>query len=128
MGGKTATTTQQVQIPPEVMARYNAVNTRAENVAQKPFQQYGGEFVAPITQQQQAGFQNINQAANMAQPYYQGAAGMTLAGSQGVGQLGGQDIQRYMSPYLGSVVGSTLQNLGQEQAMQRQQQRSQQRC
>lgn len=122
MGGKTATTTQSLQIPPEVMARYRAVNTRAENVAQKPFQQYGGEFVAPITEQQQAGFQNINQAANMAQPYYQGAAGMTLAGSQGVGQLGGQDIQRYMSPYLGSVVGSTLQNLGQEQAMQRQQQ------
>lgn len=120
MGGKSTTSTQSVAIPPEVLARYSAVNKRAENVAQQPFQQYGGEFVAPINQQQQAGFGNINQAATSAQPYYQGAAGMTLAGSQGVGQLGGQDIQRYMSPYLGSVVGTTLQNLGQEQAIQRQ--------
>ena len=120
MGGKSTTSTQQVTIPPEVMARYNAVNTRAENVAQKPFQQYGGEFVAPINQQQQAGFQNINQAATSAQPYYQGAAGMTLAGSQGVGPLTGGQINQYMSPYLNSVVGTTLQNLGQEQAIQRQ--------
>ena len=122
MGGKSTTSTQKVTIPPEVLARYNAVNTRAENVAQKPFQQYGGEFVAPINQQQQAGFQNINQAAASAQPYYQGAAGMTLAGSQGVGPLTGGQINQYMSPYLGSVVGTTLQNLGQEQAAQRQSQ------
>ena len=122
MGGKTATTTQQVQIPPEVMARYNAVNKRAENVAQKPFQQYGGEFVAPITEQQQAGFENINQAANQAQPYFNAASGMTLYGSQGVGPLTGGQINQYMSPYLSNVASTTLGNLSQEQAMQRQQQ------
>lgn len=120
MGGKSTTSQQTVSIPPEVLARYNAVNRRAENVAQKPFQQYGGEFVAPINQQQQAGFQNINQAATSAQPYYNAAAGMTLGGSQGVGPLTGGQINQYMSPYLGSVVGTTLQNLGQEQAVQRQ--------
>jgi molybdenum-dependent DNA-binding transcriptional regulator ModE len=38
-GGKGGTTTQTVQIPPEVMARYNAVNARAEDVAKQPFQQ-----------------------------------------------------------------------------------------
>lgn len=120
MGGKSTTSTQQVTIPPEVLARYNAVNARAENVAKQPFQQYGGEFVAPINQQQMAGFQNINQAATSAQPYFGAAAGMTLAGSQGVGPLTGGQINQYMSPYLGSVVGSTLENLGQEQAVQRQ--------
>jgi hypothetical protein len=120
MGGKSTTSTQQVTIPPEVLARYNAVNTRAESVAQQPFKQYGGQFVAPINQQQQAGFGNINQAAMSAQPFYNAAAGMTLGGSQGVGQLTSNQIGQYMSPYLGSVVGTTLQNLGQEQAIQRQ--------
>lgn len=120
MGGKSTTSTQSVSIPPEVLARYSAVNTRAESVAQQPFQEYGGSFVAPVNQQQQAGFANINQAATSAQPYYGAAAGMTLAGSQGVGPLTGGQIGQYMSPYLGSVVGTTLQNLGQEQAVQRQ--------
>ena len=58
MGGKSATTTQQVQIPPEVMARYRAVNTRAEQAATQPFQAYSQDpsaFVAPLTQTQQAG-------------------------------------------------------------------------
>ena len=120
MGGKSTTSTQQVSIPPEVLARYNAVNRRAENVAQKPFQQYGGEFVAPINQQQQAGFGNINQAATSAQPYFNAASGMTLYGSQGVGPLTGGQINQYMSPYLNNVASTTLGNLSQEQAIQRQ--------
>ena len=38
-GGKGGTTTtQKMEIPPEVMARYNAVNARAETVAQTPYQ------------------------------------------------------------------------------------------
>ena len=70
MGGKTTQSTQQVTIPPEVLARYNSVNATAEQAAQNPFQQYGGEFVAPINQQQQAGIAATNTAANMAHPYY----------------------------------------------------------
>ena len=89
-GGKTQTATQQVQIPPEVMARYNAVNTRAETAAAQPFQAYSQDpsaFVAPLTQTQQSAIQNINQAAGMTQPYFQTAAGLTLGGAQGVGPL-----------------------------------------
>jgi hypothetical protein len=74
MGGKSTTSTQSVSIPPEVLARYNAVNTRAEGVAGTPFQQYSTDpsaFVAPLTQQQQAGIQSINQVAGAAQPFYQ---------------------------------------------------------
>ncbi len=119
MGGKSTTSTQTTTIPKEVLERYSAVNKIAETAAQTPFQQYGGQFVAPTNVQQQAGFENINQAAGQAQPYFQGAAGMTLAGSQGVGQLGGADIQRYMSPYLQSVLQPTLalQKQAQEQQM-----------
>lgn len=68
-GGKSGTTTQQVSIPPEVLARYNSVNARAEDLASRKFQPYTGQFVAGLNQQQMAGMQGINQAANMAQPY-----------------------------------------------------------
>ena len=78
-GGKSSTSTSSVSIPPEVLARYNAVNARAESVAQQPFTPYGGQFVAPLTQTQQAGIANISQAAGAAQPYYQ-AAGTALLG------------------------------------------------
>mgnify|MGYP003345417613 FL=1 len=156
MGGKTSTSTSQVKIPSEVLARYNAVNRYAEDVASQPFQQYATDpnaFVAPLTQTQQAGIQNVNMAQGMYAPYYQGATqsllaagqaampayeaasqnvsaglagaqpyqelatGYGIAGARGVSptELGSQQIQQYMSPYLQNVVGSTLANLRQQQ-------------
>ena len=56
-GGKGGSTVQSTQIPPEVLARYNAVNSKAEEVAQTPFQQYNGEFVAGLNPTQNAGVQ-----------------------------------------------------------------------
>ena len=76
MGGKTGTTTQSVQIPPEVLARYNSVNAQAQSTASQPFQQYSSDpnaFVAPLNQQQQTGISNINQQAMAAQPAYAAA-------------------------------------------------------
>lgn len=126
-GGKTQTATQQVQIPPEVMARYNAVNKRAETAAAQPFQAYSQDpsaFVAPLTATQQAGIQNINQAAGMTQPYFNTAAGLTMSGAQGVGPLTQQQIQYYQNPFTQSVVGSTLANLQQQQGQQLSQQQA----
>jgi len=126
-GGKTQTATQQVQIPPEVMARYRAVNTRAETAAAQPFQAYSQDpsaFVAPLTATQQAGIQNINQAAGMTQPYFNTAAGLTMSGAQGVGPLTQQQIQYYQNPFTQSVVGSTLANLQQQQGQQLAQQQA----
>ena len=82
MGGKSTTSTQSVQIPPEVLARYNAVNTRAEQVAQQPFMQYPGQFVAGLTPTQQAGVQNTSYYSQLAQPYYGGAVQQLMAGQQ----------------------------------------------
>lgn len=126
-GGKTQTATQQVQIPPEVMARYRAVNTRAETAAAQPFQAYSQDpsaFVAPLTQTQRAGIENINQAAGMTQPYFNTAAGLTMSGAQGVGPLTQQQIQYYQNPFTQSVVGSTLANLQQQQGQQLSQQQA----
>ena len=75
MGGKSSTSTSQVQIPQDVLARYNSVNQTAQQAAQTPFQTYNGQFVAPLSSTQEAGVANTNLAAGQAQPYYQAATG-----------------------------------------------------
>lgn len=126
-GGKGGTTTQTVSIPPEVMARYNAVNARAEGLADTPFKQYGTTpeaFVAPLTTTQQAGVSGTNAAANLAQPFYGAATGLTLGGAQNVGPLTSGQIQQYQNPYTQAVVGSTLGALGQQFGQQQSQQQA----
>ena len=74
--GKSSTTTQSVSIPPEVLARYNAVNARAENVAATPFQQYSTNpdaFVAPLNTTQIQGIQQAGGFAQAAIPAFQTA-------------------------------------------------------
>jgi hypothetical protein len=115
MGGKTSTTTQQVKIPPEVLARYNAVNTRAEGVAQNPFQIYGTDpsaFVAQLNQQQGAGIERINQASGAYQPYFDTAAGAASAGMASA-QPQNLDIERFLNPYQQQVIDATMRQMGQ---------------
>lgn len=119
MGNKGSTTTQTVKVPPEVMARYNAVNKRAEELASRPFQPYTGQFVAGLTGQQQAGMAGINAATGMAQPYYQTAAAMTQAGAGPVGRLTREQIREYENPYTESVVDPTRRALEQQQGQER---------
>ncbi len=129
MGGKTATSTQQVSLPPQVLAQYSAVNARANEVAGTPFQQYGGEFVAPTTGTQNAGIAGTNAAANEAQPYYNTArtglgaaqaatnpvnAAAEYGTAASASPLTGQQIDQYLSPYLHDVMGSTSQLLEQQ--------------
>lgn len=106
-GGKSGGTTYQqstVQIPPEVLARYNAVNARAEQVAQQPFVPYTGQMVAPINATQQSAINALDaygmnafrpyfadaqtylwNARDSALPYYSGAT-TTLQGGFDQGQ------------------------------------------
>ena len=126
-GGKGGNTTQTVSIPPEVMARYNAVNSRAEGLADTPFKQYGttpDAFVAPINATQQAGITGTSNAANLAQPFYGAATGLTMAGAQNVGPLTAGQIGQYQNPYTQAVVGSTLGALGQQFGQQQSQQQT----
>jgi len=118
MGGKTSTTTQSVAIPPEVLARYNAVNTRAEEAAKQPFQAYGGQFVAGLTPTQQEAISRTSQSANAAQPYYQMATGLSMAGAQDVGPLTSGQIGYYMNPYTQAVAAPTYEALRQQQGQE----------
>ena len=115
MGGKTGTTTQSVQIPPEVLARYNAVNANAQNVAQTPFQQYStnpNAFVAPLNEQQNAGIANINQYAGAAQPAYNAAMQGTAQAYGGLTPQGFQQgVAGYMNPFVNQAMGATAAQL-----------------
>ena len=129
MGGKSATSTQSVAIPPSVLAQYNSVNANAEQVASQPFQQYSGQFVAPVNAEQSSGIAGTNAAANEAQPYYAAAKtglGAAQAATNPVNAaaeygtaassapLTGSQIDSYLSPYLNDVMGSTSKLLGQQ--------------
>jgi len=125
MGGKTSTSSQSVSIPPEVLARYNSVNARAEEVAKTPFQPYTDQFVAGLTPTQTAGIQNTSTSATQAQPYYNAATGLTLSGAQDVGALNQNQIGYYQNPYTQAVAAPTLQALQQQQGQERSQQQAQ---
>lgn len=115
-GGKGGTSTTQnfssgnssVSIPPEVMARYNAVNQRAEQAASQPFQDYGGEFVAPVNSTQQGGINTIAGSANSWQPSFGQAYG-SLAQGFGAAYPALQQGQNY-----GTGLGLAGLNIGQQ--------------
>ena len=118
MGGKTGTTTSSVAIPPEVLARYNAVNNQAQDTAATPFKQYSTDasaFVAPLNAEQQAATAQTNQYANAAQPALQYVEqGYTPQGFQ-------QGVQGYMNPFLSNAMGATaaqMNNVNQQQQQQ----------
>lgn len=114
MGGKKSTTTQNVNIPPEVMARYNAVNARAEKAATSPYEKYGtsaSDFVAQMNAQQGAGIADINATAGSYQPYMTSATSATQAG-MGPAYAG---IDNYMSPYIKNVADTTGAMMRQQQ-------------
>ena len=125
MGGKSSTSTSSVAIPPEVLARYNAVNARAETAAANPFQNYTGQFVAGLTNEQQAGVNQASTSAQTAQPYYQAAAGLTAGAAKDVGALTPGQINQYQNPYTQAVVDPTLKALQQQQGQQLSDQQSQ---
>ena len=105
-GSKQAKTTSKVTIPPEVLARYNAVNARAETAANKPFTAFGNtasDYVAQMNAQQNAGIDDINATAGSYIPYMDKATAATTAG-MGPAYEG---IDRYMSPYIKDVADTT---------------------
>ena len=121
MGGKSSQSSSTVTIPPEVLARYNAVNQRADQVTNQPYQNYTGEFVAPVNAQQQQGISGINAAANQAQPYYGAATGQLLQSqnaAQGYNRAATRDV--YGAQNVGNVYANqatqSLQGAGQAAA------------
>lgn len=118
---QNATTT----IPPDVLARYNAVNADAESATGHPFQNYGGEFVAPLTGTQTGAIGNITDAQNIQGPWFDQAGGALGSGAGLIPQsvnasniIGGDEINKFMSPYIQGVVDPTTAWFNQQNALQ----------
>ena len=120
-GGKNQTTKSTTQIPAWVKEQYLKATGMASNAASTPWKSYSSDpnaFVAPMNDTQNAGMANINEHANDAQPWYQGAGAATVAGLGGA-DLGGLDIDQYMNPFMRNVAQtqSDLMNQQNQQAM-----------
>jgi Phage tail lysozyme/Chaperone of endosialidase len=132
-GGKGGSSSTTVSIPPEVLARYNAVNAQAQQLGgidpttgqpNTPYTPYTGEFVAPLNTVQNAAIGNINAAQGVAQPYYNAATQYTQQAAQAFQPLTQQQIQQYQNPFVQSVVDPTVKALQQQQGQQLSQQQT----
>jgi len=105
-GGKGGSSTSQSasQPPQEFLNAYSNLINSATALTQQPLQQYSGPMVAGFTPQQAQGFQEIQNAQGLSQPYINTAA--TLAG-QAASPVTGQQIRQYESPYTKDVINAT---------------------
>lgn len=118
-GGQTnSTVTQTTTPPPELMDSYRNLINRATNVANTPYQQYGGQLVADFTPQQQQGFNQVGQYANAAAPMIQEGADYARSGAQPVLPSLNSNTDMLMSPYLNDVVSATQANLQEDNKQQ----------
>lgn len=145
-GGKSGTSTQSqsgsVSGAPQATAMADVAWNRASAASNAPFQTYGGEFVAPVNQQQSTAIGNINNAADIYNPYSQQALsslypaaqqiwGGLSSGQQGTAggmygtfansQLDPNSISKWMSPYIQNVVQATENQQQQQNAIQQSQ-------
>lgn len=106
-GGQNTVQTQQGP-PAEVLKNYGDVYSQAKQVAGQPNQQYSGPVVAGFSPMQQAGFDNINTAANAGQPFIDAASqySTNAATLLDPSNFGGT-IAAYQSPYTKDVVDAT---------------------
>jgi len=118
-GKGSNTTTTQTTPNPAAMGAYNALlGMGADTFGQNPWQNYGGEFVAPVNAQQYGGIGNINRYAESAQPAIGTAEGLALSGAT---PISAGDIQNYYNPWQSSVVGASEAQFANTNAQQQQQ-------
>jgi hypothetical protein len=104
----TNTTTTQQQPPAYLQGAYSNLVGSAQNVAQTPYQPYGGELVAGVNPQETAGINATNAYAGAAQPYINAAAQYATNAAT---PISAADIARYANPYTSTVAGATEQQL-----------------
>jgi hypothetical protein len=135
MGGQgtTQTTNQvsQTQLPPWVNTAAQQNYAFAQDVANRPLQQYQGQQVASVAPQQQ---QSWDLAASMPGAN-QGQYNAATAGDLGVlgqsapqvtaGALANTNLSPYMNPYTQSVINTTLPIMQQQLGLSQNQQQNQ---
>ena len=106
---------------PEAMAAYQQAMGMASNVSQIPYQQYQGQQVAGLTEDQMAAMQGVREMQGMYQPYSNAATAATMQSMAlaDPNRFSQQALQQYYNPYQQNVINATMANMGE---MNRQQQ------
>src|SRR5690348_2491416 len=112
MSGSKTTTSNTVD--PKLMALYQQNYKMAQDVANRPYQPYTGELVAPFTptQTQAQGILSNLATGNTGDAALasatSGAGGiLNVTGPNGP-TLAGTDLSKYMNPFQSSVIDSTM--------------------
>ena len=117
MGGKSSTTTQKTELPPEIVAAYNNLIAKATPVSETPYQPYtGGVNGSGFEQNQVTGFNNIANLAGSSNGAFNSASGALGSTATPTSATVGQ----YMSPYISNVVNATMANMNEQNAEQQQ--------
>lgn len=113
----TSTQSSTTSADPQAAALYRDILTRAQSVAQTPYQSYSGELVAPLNAQQNLGVAGINTGAGFASPYIGEAADYARSGASPVSAA---QIQNYLDPNIQNVVNATQAQFNNQNAQQQQ--------
>lgn len=122
-GGLAPAQQQTTQASPEAMGWYRQAMQLGQQATSRPFQQFGTtpeQFVAQLNPVQQQAISNIAGTQGMAQPYFQGSAGV-------LGQAltpASQTVGQYMTPYTSQVIDPVRQAVQQQQGQQLAQQQA----
>jgi hypothetical protein len=112
----TSTTTPD----PRAASAYTNVLDRAQNVANTPYQGYGGQLVAGFSPDQTSAFQGVRNAQGIADPYIDQATGLvnqSLALAD-PSRFNEQSLSQYYNPYQQQVIDATMANIRQQNAIQ----------
>jgi hypothetical protein len=125
MGGNSTTTNttqssiQQQQLPPWVNEAAEQNYAFAQNVANRPLQQYQGQMVADVGPQMQQAWNLAANSGNAGGPQYQEAeAGLLSSLGKAAPQIATTNLQNYMNPYTQNVINTTLPLMQQQAAQQ----------
>ena len=122
MGYGNNTTTSTQAPPAQYSQAYNSLLQQASQTASQPLQQYQGNLVAPLTQDQQTAFGTVAGTQSSYQPYLTSAQSDLSAATtplwSNVQQFSPQAVSQYESPYTQQVVNSTEQQFNNQNAQQ----------
>lgn len=120
----TNTTTSNNQPPQQFLDAYSNTYNQAQGVASTPYAPYGGQTVAGMSPDQQAGITAVQNAQGAATPYINSAAKYVDASTQPiwsqVQQFSPGAVQQYQSPYTQDVVNATQAEFNNQNAQQQQ--------
>ncbi len=117
MGSKKQKTTQTYTPPSWVQGAARQAVGLGQRIGSQRYEQYGGDRIAGLSENEQMGLEMARQTAGAAQPYMEEAAGLARRGAQ---QFVDADIDQYMNPYIKQALDPAAREI-REQGLREQQ-------